>query len=77
MEDIKELLPGHQPRYIAYSHIWKHDDGRISYPLSFIFYSPIGCKPEMQMMYAGSKLSLVNSSGFTKVSFSLNNNMAL
>ena len=26
-----------------------------------------GCKPEMQMMYAGSKLSLVNEGGFTKV----------
>jgi hypothetical protein len=27
----------------------------------------VGCKPEMQMMYAGSKLSLVNAGGFSKV----------
>ena len=28
-----------------------------------------GCKPELQMMYAGSKLHLVNKGQFTKVSF--------
>ncbi len=27
-----------------------------------------GVKPEMQMMYAGSKLTIVNKIGFTKVS---------
>ena len=26
-----------------------------------------GCKPELQMMYAGSKNSLVSDGGFTKV----------
>lgn len=27
----------------------------------------LGCKPEMQMMYAGSKLGVVNEGGYTKV----------
>ncbi|KAK5886822.1 hypothetical protein CesoFtcFv8_017821 [Champsocephalus esox] len=35
------------------SYKYVHDDGRVSYPLCFIFSSPAGCKPEQQMMYAG------------------------
>ena len=68
--DIDELvneLPAHLPRYVALSYMKKHDDGRISYPLIFVFISPGGIKPELQMMYAGTKLSLVNKMGFTKV----------
>uniref|UniRef100_A0A803T8X9 ADF-H domain-containing protein n=1 Tax=Anolis carolinensis TaxID=28377 RepID=A0A803T8X9_ANOCA len=44
-----------------------HEDGRISYPLCFIFCSPVGCKPEQQMMYAGSKNRLVQAAELTKV----------
>ena len=38
-------------------------------PLSAFTLSPecVGCKPEMQMMYAGSKLGVVKDCGFTKV----------
>ncbi len=68
LDDLQDILPAHQPRFVAYSYCLQHDDGRISYPLCFIFISPTGCKPEMQMMYAGTKLSLVNAGGFTKVS---------
>ena len=66
-EELAEQLPAHQPRYVAYSYCYKHDDGRTSYPLCLIFISPQGCNPEMQMMYAGSKTTLVNEGGFTKV----------
>ena len=30
-------------------------------------YMYIGCKPELQMMYAGSKTGVVKEGGFTKV----------
>lgn len=66
-EDVAQLLPTHQPRYVAYSYCYNHDDGRKSYPLCFIFISPSGCKPDMQMMYAGSKLGVVQDGGYTKV----------
>ncbi|KAK2853207.1 hypothetical protein Q7C36_008408 [Tachysurus vachellii] len=46
---------------------YQHDDGRVSYPLCFIFSSPVGCKPEQQMMYAGSKNKLVQTVELTKV----------
>lgn len=77
--------------FIVYSYKYQHDDGRISYPLCFIFSSPVGkgshpacfymcpaslwlmwvfpagCRPEQQMMYAGSKNKLVHTVQLTKV----------
>lgn len=67
LDDLKEELPERQPRFIVYSYTHKHEDGRVSYPLCFIFCSPSGCKPDQQMMYAGSKTALVKESGLTKV----------
>ncbi|XP_074653749.1 glia maturation factor beta-like [Tubulanus polymorphus] len=67
IEDLVEELPSHLPRYVVYSYVKNHDDGRISYPLCFIFISPSGTKPELQMMYAGSKLEVVKELGLSKV----------
>ncbi|XP_013392779.1 glia maturation factor gamma isoform X2 [Lingula anatina] len=67
MDDLQNELPDHQPRFVVYSYCYNHDDGRVSYPLCFIFVSPIGCKPEMQMMYAGSKNGLVQELDVTKI----------
>uniref|UniRef100_A0A670YY48 Glia maturation factor gamma n=1 Tax=Pseudonaja textilis TaxID=8673 RepID=A0A670YY48_PSETE len=55
------------PTFVVYSYRYAHEDGRISYPLCFIFSSPAGCKPEQQMMYAGSKNRLVQAAELTKV----------
>ncbi|KAL4648472.1 glia maturation factor gamma [Arapaima gigas] len=81
LDDLRNELPERQPRYpfrkrikaagchtfIVYSYKYVHADGRISYPLCFIFSSPVGCKPEQQMMYAGSKNRLVQAAELTKV----------
>ncbi|CAH2314168.1 glia maturation factor gamma isoform X1 [Pelobates cultripes] len=71
-DDLQNELPERQPRYpfnimtdILYKYV--HDDGRVSYPLCLIFSSPFGCKPEQQMMYAGSKNRLVQVTELTKV----------
>lgn len=42
MEELQEFLPGHQPRYIAYSYRMQHQDGRVSYPMCFIYFTPRG-----------------------------------
>jgi len=42
VEDIRDELPDSQPRFIVYSYCYRHDDGRTSYPLCFIFVSPQG-----------------------------------
>ncbi|XP_073751340.1 glia maturation factor beta isoform X2 [Callorhinus ursinus] len=69
-DELKDELPERQPRtFIVYSYKYQHDDGRVSYPLCFIFSSPVGCKPEQQMMYAGSKNKLVQTAELTKKYF--------
>uniref|UniRef100_A0A452FM58 Glia maturation factor n=1 Tax=Capra hircus TaxID=9925 RepID=A0A452FM58_CAPHI len=64
-DELKDELP--EKTFIVYSYKYQHDDGRVSYPLCFIFSSPVGCKPEQQMMYAGSKNKLVQTAELTKV----------
>uniref|UniRef100_A0A8C6LQG6 Glia maturation factor n=1 Tax=Nothobranchius furzeri TaxID=105023 RepID=A0A8C6LQG6_NOTFU len=72
-DDLKDELPERQPRYpfidilFPQNYKYQHDDGRVSYPLCFIFSSPVGCRPEQQMMYAGSKNKLVQTVELTKV----------
>lgn len=59
-DEIRDSLPEHQPRFVLFTYPLQHSDGRSSNPLCFLFSSPRDCKPELQMMYAGSELSLVN-----------------
>lgn len=40
VDELRESLPGHQPRYIVYSYRMEHEDQRISFPMCFIFYTP-------------------------------------
>ncbi|GAV00135.1 hypothetical protein RvY_11026 [Ramazzottius varieornatus] len=65
-QDIQNALPERNPRYFLYSFKREHSDGRISYPMCFVFSSPLDCKPELNMIYAGSKTSLINEMGLTK-----------
>merc|ERR1719270_2830160 len=58
-ETLQNELPERQPRFILYSFELNHGDGRISYPMCLIWSTPIGCKTDLQMMYAGTKLPLV------------------
>lgn len=58
IEELQESLPSHQPRYVVLSYRQEHSDGRISYPLCFIFYTPRDSHAELQMMYAGTKIAL-------------------
>uniref|UniRef100_A0A0B6Y7Q6 ADF-H domain-containing protein n=1 Tax=Arion vulgaris TaxID=1028688 RepID=A0A0B6Y7Q6_9EUPU len=67
ISDLQDELNPQQPRYVILSYVQKHDDGRVSYPLIFIFISPQGCSPEQQMMYAGSKTKAVKDCDATKV----------
>ena len=60
-------LPERQPRFVLYSFELDHGDGRVSYPMCLIWSTPIGCKTDLQMMYAGTKLPLVKEAGITKV----------
>ncbi|RMX40723.1 hypothetical protein pdam_00015953 [Pocillopora damicornis] len=66
IDDLREELPDHQPRYVVLSYVYKHDDGRVSFPFCFIFISPQGCNPKFHMMYSGTKNSLTTELKQTK-----------
>ncbi len=67
-EELRESLPEHQPRFVAYSFRLDHGDaGRVSFPLCLLFSTPRDCKTELQVMYAGTKLGLVKEAELTKV----------
>nr|KAG5712858.1 hypothetical protein BaRGS_007455 [Batillaria attramentaria] len=66
IEDLQNELPASQPRYVLLSYVYKRDDGRVSYPLCFIFVSPQGCQPDLTMMYAGTKMAIKNFAQATK-----------
>jgi hypothetical protein len=53
-------------RFIAYSYELKHDDGRVSYPLVFIFYCP-NTTPNWNMLYSSAKTRLTNALKIMKV----------
>ena len=42
MDDLRESLPEHQPRFVVYSYRMEHADGRVSYPMCFIYITPRG-----------------------------------
>eukprot|EP00092_Neocalanus_flemingeri_P001930 GFUD01002061.1.p1 GENE.GFUD01002061.1~~GFUD01002061.1.p1 ORF type:complete len:142 (+),score=56.47 GFUD01002061.1:126-551(+) len=67
VDELRESLPTHQPRFIAYSFCHNHSDGRVSYPMVFLFSTPPGGQIELSVMYAGSKNNLVKETGMTKL----------
>jgi len=40
VDDLRESLPGHQPRFVVYSYRMEHADGRVSYLMYFISITP-------------------------------------
>lgn len=40
-------------RYVIVNYKWTQHDGRISYPLLFLYVTPHGCSPHVLMTYTG------------------------
>ncbi|KAI8329248.1 hypothetical protein BC941DRAFT_405948 [Chlamydoabsidia padenii] len=55
LEDLVEELPENTPRYIILSYELKHKDGRVNFPLLFIYWSPSTAKAELHMLYTSAK----------------------
>ncbi|CAG9863271.1 unnamed protein product [Phyllotreta striolata] len=66
VDQLQESLPSHQPRYVVLSYRQAHKDGRVSFPLCFIFFTPRDSHAELQMMYAGSKIALQKEAELTR-----------
>ncbi|KAK9507503.1 hypothetical protein O3M35_007345 [Rhynocoris fuscipes] len=58
LDELQDVLPGHQPRYLIYTCKMVHTDGRISFPMCFIYVTPRDCQTDLQIMYAGTKLAI-------------------
>ncbi|XP_045508604.1 glia maturation factor beta [Colias croceus] len=63
LEELQDILPSHQPRFIVYSYKLEHNDGRVSFPMCFIFYTPRDAHMELQVMYAGTQRALAAAVG--------------
>ncbi|XP_045471198.1 glia maturation factor beta [Harmonia axyridis] len=66
IEELQETLQSHQPRYIVLSYRRVHEDGRVSFPLCFIYFTPRDSHAELQMLYAASKIALQRTADLTK-----------
>lgn len=66
IDELQEGLQSHQPRYIVLSYRQEHKDGRISFPLCFIFFTPRDSHAELQMMYAGTKIALQRAADLSR-----------
>ncbi|CAG8496991.1 7280_t:CDS:2 [Funneliformis caledonium] len=67
LEELVEELPENSPRYIVLSYELLHNDGRKSYPLVLIYYSPAATKPEIHMLYATAKTYFQQKAELNKV----------
>jgi len=58
LASIADSLPESVPRYIILSYRVQRDDGRLNYPLVFIYYIPPQIKPDLAMLYSSTKHEL-------------------
>ena len=58
-EDIAEEFEDFEPRYVMYMYEYERDDGRVTYPLCFIWYNPTGCDVHLNMIYGQTTEALV------------------
>lgn len=67
LDELQELLPSHEPRYVIYTCKLEHRDGRISFPMCFIYITPRDCQTDLQIMYAGTKIALQKEANLSHV----------
>jgi hypothetical protein len=58
LADIASSLPESVPRYIILSYKVQREDGRLNYPIAFVYYIPPQIKPDLAMMYSSTKHEL-------------------
>ncbi|KAI9168470.1 hypothetical protein H9P43_007842 [Blastocladiella emersonii ATCC 22665] len=63
LEDLADALPETAPRYVMLSYVVAHKDGRVSYPLVVIQYTPGNARPDQKMLYAGTRNDVARAIG--------------
>ncbi|KAJ2548794.1 hypothetical protein EV175_004690 [Coemansia sp. RSA 1933] len=54
-DELIDELPDDAPRYVVVSYRFAHDDGRVSYPLVFVYYCPLTSALTARMLYASTQ----------------------
>jgi hypothetical protein len=67
IEELAEELPENSPRYVVLSYALTHKDGRISYPLVLINWSPTTSETGMMTLHASALLNFQNTADVSKV----------
>jgi hypothetical protein len=67
IREVSDMLPEAVPRYICYSYKHAWNDGRVSFPLCFIFYCPPEIQPTLAMLYSSTKNLVCNKFEILKV----------
>ncbi|CAE6524691.1 unnamed protein product [Rhizoctonia solani] len=67
MEDLAEELPEASPRYVVLSYELKHDDGRTSFPLVLINWTPQGSETGLMTLHASALIAFQNTVDVSKV----------
>ncbi|OBZ89583.1 Glia maturation factor gamma [Choanephora cucurbitarum] len=66
IEELVEELPENTPRFVILSYELKYSDGRVNFPLLFIYWSPSTAKAEINMLYASAKTYLQEKIGVNR-----------
>ncbi|KAF9053132.1 hypothetical protein BJ165DRAFT_1523859 [Panaeolus papilionaceus] len=67
IEELAEELPENSPRYVVLSYELHHKDGRKSYPLVLINWSPSSSETGMLTLHASALLNFQNTADVSKV----------
>ncbi|KAG8940043.1 hypothetical protein FRC04_005676 [Tulasnella sp. 424] len=60
VEELAEELPGSSPRFVLLAWIHEHDDGRKSYPLVLINWTPRGSETGIMTLHASAYILFQN-----------------
>ncbi|KAI9215797.1 hypothetical protein BC828DRAFT_394707, partial [Blastocladiella britannica] len=63
LEELADALPESTPRYVVLSYVVNHADGRVSYPLVMMQYTPAMARPDHKMLYAGTRIDVGRALG--------------
>jgi len=67
IEELAEELPENSPRYVLLSYELKHKDGRTSFPLVLINWSPVTSETGMLTLHASALLNFQTTADVSKV----------
>jgi len=67
IEELAEELPENSPRYVVLSYELKHKDGRTSFPLVLINWSPMTSETGMLTLHASALLNFQSTADVNKV----------